>query len=230
MHAKYLPLLGILALLPHTTLATDPDDDWLNDDSEFRALAVNDGELKFIDEPKGKPVHHHHNRIELFDTSLDDGWVGLVQCHENLDAVRRAQVVYNEHRSRGLEVTSFENIGRAWVEGATVQLEDVGQRARLCVRAETLALEANEDGSYSLRNGPFMRRFLDGYYPMRVSMDIRVPEQYLRFAGTQPPRQDGFDVWSTPEGVQINAWFEGRLHTEVRFQPDFCDNPGPTTC
>lgn len=228
MPARLLPLLASLTLLPATLPATDPDEAWLEDDGEFRALEVNDGELRFIDRPTGKPVHHHHNIIELSASSLEDGWVRLLQCHEHLDAVRRAQVVYNEERSRGLEVTAVENIGRAWVEGASVQLEDVGPQARLCVRAETRALIANGDGSYTLRNGPFMRRFLDGYYPMRVSMDIRFPGRQLRFAGIQPPRQEGFDVTASTQGVQIDAWFEGRLQTEVRF--DSCKRAGPPTC
>ena len=221
---------GLALLLPLIAVASSPDEAWLEDDSEFRALAVNEGQLTFLSDPPDRPVHHHHNQIEMHPSSLDDGWVTLTQCHENLDTVSRAQVVYNEHRSRALEVLSSENIGRAWVEGPSVQLQDVGESATLCIRVETRNLEANEDGSYTLRNGPFMRRFLDGYYPMRVSMDIRVPESYLRFDTTHPPRQDGFDVQLTPQGVHIDAWFEGKLRTEVRFLPDFCDNPGPATC
>ena len=67
---------------------------------------------------------------------------------------------------------SSGNIEQSWVEDNTVQLRNVQENARLCVQAWTRALKSNGDGSYSLRNGPFMRRFLDGYYPMRVSMQI----------------------------------------------------------
>ena len=68
-----------------------------------------------------------------------------------------------------------------------------------------------------------MRRFLDGYYPMRVSMDIEVPREYLRFVDTRPHRQDGFKVHETAGGVHVDTWFEGKLYTEVRFEADFRD-------
>jgi hypothetical protein len=34
---------------------------WFNDDSEERALAVNEGKLEFLPELPDKPVHHSHN-------------------------------------------------------------------------------------------------------------------------------------------------------------------------
>ena len=92
------------------------------------------------------------------------------------------------------------------------------------------ALEFNEDGSFSLRNGPFMRRFLDGYYPMHVSMDIEVPRDYLRFLDIRPRRQNGFKVDETAEGLYVDTWFEGKLYTEVRFEADFCDPSEATPC
>ena len=230
-HIPSRRLLAVLLILPLLALATSPEDEaWLNDDAEFRALAVNEGELVFLESAPQRAVHHHQNHIVLHPSSLDDGWVTLLQCHDNLDAVSKAQVVYHEHRSRSLVITAYSGIDRAWVEGPTVQLENIAPGARLCIRVETRSLEANEDGSYTLRNGPFMRRFLDGYYPMRVSIDVEVPEDYLRFASVQPPRQDGFRVWESADGVHVDALFEGRLRTELRFETNFCDNPGPTTC
>lgn len=230
----YHHLLPLATLLLVSLLAqaspTLEDDAWLNDDSEARAAAVNEGELVFLAQPPDGPVHHHHNRVVLHPSSLDDGWVTLQQCHQDLDPVPRAQVVYNEHRTRRLAVVSYQGIEAAWVEDDTVQLKNIGKAARLCIRAETRTLEANEDGSFSLHNGPFMRRFLDGYYPMRVSMDIEMPEDYLRFVGTSPTDQNGFRVWENAQGVHFDAWFEGRLHTEVRFEADFCKSTDPARC
>ncbi|MDE2088983.1 MAG: alpha/beta hydrolase, partial [Gammaproteobacteria bacterium] len=74
------------------------------------------------------------------------------------------------------------------------------------------------DGSYSLRSGPFMRNFLDGYYPMRVTMRVNT-RGLLHYAGITPRPQDGFRVWQTAGEVHCDAWFEGKLLTEIRFQP-----------
>jgi hypothetical protein len=103
------------------------------------------------------------------------------------------------------------------VEESSVQLEQVRPGARLCLDAESLVLRVNEDGSVSVRNGPFMRRFLDGYYPMQVSMDVSYPCDDLALEAVSPTAQEGFEV--TREGCQValDAWFEGELYTEIRF-------------
>ena len=87
--------------------------------------------------------------------------------------------------------------------------------ARLCLSAETRALSAQDDGSYLLENGPFTRRFLDGYYPMRVSQKIILTDSGLEFSGIEPKAQPGFAVSVTKESIDFDAWFEGRLLTRV---------------
>jgi len=206
------------------------DEPWFDDDLASRVARVNGGDLVFLTEPPRDPVHHHDSRIILDEDSLDTGWVTMIQCHSHLDAVPRTQVVYHQSRSRDLVILSYRNIDRAWVEGHTVQLAGVGHAASVCIRVQTRSLEFNEDGSFSLRGGPFMRRFLDGYYPMHVSMNIELPPGYLRFVDTRPQRQDGFDVRETSAGLQLDTWFEGRLYTEVRFEADFCDRAGSASC
>jgi hypothetical protein len=119
-------------------------------------------------------------------------------------------------------VLSFKDIDAVWVEANSVQLTNVRPGASLCVSARTRALEANADGSYTLRSGPFMRRFLDGYYPMRVSMDIEIADGDLRLLGTEPRRQAGFEVEETGSGVRLDALFEGRLKTSVHIETDLC--------
>jgi hypothetical protein len=42
--------------------------------------------------------------------------------------------------------------------------------ARLCLSAQTRALRNTGNGYFNLVNGPYMRKFLDGYYPMRVTL------------------------------------------------------------
>ena len=199
------------------------DDAWFEDDLESRIADVNGGDLVFLTTPPSKPVHHHHSHIILDANSLDNGWVTVIQCHSHLDAVPRSQVLYHRTRARDLSILAHENIEAVWIEGHTIQLADVEQGASLCVRVRMHTLESNEDGSFSLRGGPYMRRFLDGYYPMHVSMNIQVPRDYLRFVDTRPRLQDGFQVMETDDGIYVDAWFEGKLHTEMRFEADSCE-------
>ena len=226
------PIVTLLCLLiPLSIFATDDvDDEWFEDDLESRIADVNGGDLVFLTTPPPKPVHHHHSWIILDANSLDNGWVTVTQCHSHLDAVPRSQVLYHRTRARELSILSHENIEAVWIEGHSVQLADIEQGASLCVRVRMRALESNKDGSFSLHGGPYMRRFLDGYYPMHVSMNIQVPREYLRFVDTRPRLQDGFQVMETAEGVYVDAWFEGKLRTEVRFEADSCDQLETTSC
>lgn len=214
---------ALLALLSPTVGAgTEPPsreelEKWFDAPAEKSAADVNEGELKFLAAAPAKPVHHHHNLIVIGDSTLRDGWAQLIQCHQNLDRVPAAQIMFSRERTRGLEITYQHGIGRAWVEGNSVQLKDVGPDAWLCISAASRALHDNLDGTWSLKNGPFMRKFLDGYYPIHVSMDVLIESPRIRFDRIQPAAQTGFRVWQAPGEVGFDAWFEGRLSTELRF-------------
>lgn len=178
---------------------------------------VNEGELHFIDPPADRPIHHHHNRITIVESSLDDGWIRLEQCHEHLDPVPLAQIVYHPERIRGLAVTDSRHIEEARVEGNSVQLRGVTVGALLCVRAESRALARDGERSWNLVNGPYMRKFLDGYYPMRVSMHVRFETRRIAFVDITPQAQPGFQVWRDAQGMGYDAVFEGELRTVIRF-------------
>lgn len=178
---------------------------------------VNEGQLRFLDKHPDTPVHHHQNRITLSQQSLDTGWARLEQCHSHIDAVPTSQVVYSRDRIRALEVKRADNIGRAWVQENTVQMENVGRDAVLCIEAETRALAPEGAGGYVLRNGPYMRRFLDGYYPMRVTLTVRLATPALRFAHIEPAPQTGFDVTVGADEIRYETMFEGRLRTAIHF-------------
>ncbi|MCB1866066.1 MAG: alpha/beta hydrolase [Chromatiales bacterium] len=182
-----------------------------------RARAVNEGELRFLDPAPPQPVHHHRNRMKIDPAALESGWVALEQCHEHLDAVPAAEVVYRAGGIRDLTIVATRNIGRAWVDGDSVQLEDVGHAALLCVAAISQALQRDGERGYLLANGPFMRRFLDGYYPMRVSLEVEFPPEQLAFRGVTPEPQPGLRVDQHLGHVSVDASFEGRLRTELRF-------------
>ncbi len=191
---------------------------WLNDEIEdLPNTNINEGKLRFLSSPPKKKVHHHHNTFIIHDRSLENGWIKILQCHENLDPFPKAQVVYNKDKIRNLKVMRALNIGKAWVENATVQLRNVGKNAYLCIQADSRALSRNADGSFTLTNGPFMRRFLDGFFPMRVSMDLKLPGK-LKFVSISPKQQQGFRVNKTPHGIHFDAWFEGKLYTRIRLK------------
>jgi hypothetical protein len=212
-------LLTLLVWSPRGawSAAEDGLGDWGGWDLEERIAAVNEGDLHFLP-PEAAAGHHvHHNRIRIDRSSLRGGWVALEQCHERLDAVPAAQILFNAERIRRLRIASAEGIGRAWVEGHSVQLEDVGRQARLCIAAESRALHDLGDGRYRLRNGPYMRRFLDGYYPMGVVLEVHYPTDSLRFEAPFPGPQTGFEVRQAPGEVRVEAAFEGRLITCMDF-------------
>lgn len=185
----------------------------------FQTAEVNEGELVFLNQIPATDVHHHQNKLVIDSNSLVNGWVRLQQCHNHLDRVGRAQILFRKNKVKQLKIISSKNIEQVWVEGNSVQLVNIGDNAELCVEAVSRALVANEDGSFSLRNGPFMRRFLDGYYPMHVSMQVSFTGTGLQLASISPISQQGFRIWKNPEQISYEAWFEGRLKTELRFYP-----------
>jgi hypothetical protein len=185
----------------------------------FKGTAdVNEGQLHFLDLVPDKPLYHFRNRVTVSDSSLVDGWVDIQQCHENLDAVPSLQIVYGVGRIRNLEILSSQSVGRSWTEANSVQLQDLQRGASICIRAESKVLQPDEfDGGYILTSGPYMRRFLDGYYPMRATLIVQLDTQQLRFAGSQPEPQPGFTMRETAREISYDAYFEGILRTELRF-------------
>ncbi len=215
VHAVLLISLALAA----GRAATAPDP---RDESEAlfdapSAASVNEGELVFLSRLPDKPVHHHQNQVRIDAKSLQDGWVLLAQCHVDLDAVPRSQVMFSRDRTRDLRVTAAGGIGAAWVEGNTVQLKDTARGAYLCIEARSRALARQPDGSFVLRNGPYLRRFLDGYYPMHVTMRVSL-DAPLALVETRPAAQTGFEVRALQDEVYYDARFEGRLVTELRFR------------
>ena len=191
--------------------------EWFNAPPDKSAADVNEGNLVFLKKPPAKPAHHHHNAITLNRQTLDNGWAALVQCHENLDQVGSAQILFNAKRTRKLAIASYSNIGRAWVENSSVQMKNIGPGAKLCVTAQSRVLYVNGDGTYTLRNGPFMRKFLDGFYPLHLSMQVKYDNVGLRFLRTLPLPQEGFVVQQQNHEVNLDTWFEGKLITEIHF-------------
>lgn len=188
-------------------------------DLTFESAAdVNEGSLNFLRTPPAKLVHHHRNRFRIDAGSLDTGWVHLSQCHENIDAVPRAQITFREGFVRDLKLDSYNGIESAWIEGASVQLVNVEPGAKLCLSVLTRALRHTGNGYFNLYSGPYMRKFLDGYYPMRVTLEIEYPPQLLKLIDISPSEQPGFKHRESPGSIHLDAVFEGVLLTLIQFE------------
>jgi hypothetical protein len=204
--------------LPVTSTATA--DDWPDFPDDFDTGAVNEGELEFLASPPDTPVHTHHNRISLTAASLVDGWAHLYQCHTHLDPVPAAEIVFRPGRIRQLQVARHAGIDSVRVEGNSVQLEAVTPGAELCLSAESRVVVPQPDGGFLVRNGPFMRSFLDGFYPMHVLLEISLPPGRWTLLRSEPAPQPGFTVVYHAGKISVDAWFSGQLHTGFYFAPD----------
>ena len=80
-----------------------------------------------------------------------------------------------------------------------------------------MALLRNSAAGYSLSNGPYMRRLLDGFYPMQVSMTVKLDTGKLRIIDSIPGDQPGFTVRLQGNEVGYDTVFEGILTTVLRF-------------
>lgn len=191
---------------------------WFEQDNATATEAVNEGELRFLTQMPDKPTLHSINKLVIFPSSLDDGWVAMSQCYQNLDPVASSEVVYRYKAMRDLKIISYKNIGSAQAKGQSIQLTEVRKSAELCVSAMVRIFYSNPDGSYSLVNGPFLRKFLDGYYPYHLTLEVEYPGSNLIPDHIDPPEQPGFSVQQKDGMLVLDGTFEGILHVEIVFQ------------
>lgn len=182
-----------------------------------RLRAVNAGELEFLSDLADKPELHTQMQLTLRDASLRDGWVEMRQCQTGLDGMHLTEIVYRYAGMRGLRVVGSSGIEDARVEGQSVQLRGVMPGAEICVTAEVRILRSLGAGRYRIVSGPYHRRFFDGYYPMRLSLEVRFPAQRLHWQAVRPPPQPGHSVAAEPGRVTIDSRFSGRLTVELDF-------------
>jgi hypothetical protein len=197
-------------------------EDWFNDDSEQDIDDVNEGRLEFIPPVTDKDILSTEGLITITDDSLKTGMVSLRQCYRNLDAVAEMDVVYSYKNMERLQIVSSGNIAAASVAGNSIQLQGVAESAFVCITAEAKLLEntANEntaEDSYRLSYGPYYRRFLDGYYPYRVTMTIEYPQKRLSFSAISPPSRPLFELQKQPGELFMDTWFEGVLRVDITF-------------
>ena len=204
-------LVVVLAMLSLTAAASDDAEAWLEADDDSSTRSVNEGTLAFLrDAPDGR-VLQTRNRLTITPASLYTGWVGLYQCQSNLDPVPEAEVVYRYQRMRNLRVISNRGMKGAWVKNNSVQMQQVQEWGEVCIKAEVQILKPDGEGGYTLETGPFHRRFLDGYYPLRLDYRIRWPAGLLALESVCPDMQAGFPVRVRPGELMIDTLFEGEL-------------------
>ncbi|WP_410473594.1 alpha/beta hydrolase [Guyparkeria sp. TX1] len=186
-----------------------------------KAQNVNEGDLVFLQQDPAPDSARMEKRLELDQKSLTDGWARMHQCHHNLDPAPAVQIVYNDERTRDIRITRRDGVGQAEVDGPSVQMRDIERGASVCVEAQALAILPHPDkAGYVVENGPFMRRFLDGYYPMQVRLEVRWPEGMLAFEESSPPAQPGLAIEANDHGVTLKAHFEGRLESRLHLVRD----------
>lgn len=219
---NHLNLLIILYLFAAPLSANQKSDTeelekWFYNDTVTTTKEVNESQLVFLKSPPMKPTLHSINSFIIDGTSINDGWVKLTQCYENLDAVPVAEVVFQYRFMRHLKIKSSRNIQQVAIKNQSVQLEEIKKNARLCITAEVRNFYQNQDKTFSLVNGPYHRKFLDGYYPYHLSMDIKFSKR-LHFMHSSPKKQKGYVIKEAPNRLIIDSWFEGKLNTELRFK------------
>ena len=225
MRNKTLTMLLILfsffisspSLLAMNDLSPEELEKWFNSDDEHPAIKVNEGQLNFLVNSPKKNIFHSKITITIDQTSIDHGWTSLVQCYSHLDAVPRTAVTYRKNLIKNLRVISSKNIKQTQVSGNKVLLTDVAKDAALCIGATARNFYQNEDASFSLVNGPYHRKFLDGYYPYHLTLKINYSPE-LNFKYNLPETQPGFAVTQVDNALLIDTVFEGRLKTEFRFK------------
>lgn len=214
----FLCLLTVSAGTLSADELTPEQEQWLESDEltppEFQ---INMGELEFLGSPPVKPVPHSDNTFIIDQESLSSGWLTLRQCHINLDPVPLLEVTYQYRQMEALRIIEQKNIGHAWIEEQSVQMEDIRKDNRLCIEAKIRVFYAEGD-HFMLINGPYHRRFLDGYFPYHVSLHVLYPPERLTPVSFQPEAQPGFDIQFSKGRIDIDAWFEGRLMTEIVFR------------
>jgi len=193
---------------------------WFNNDKLDmpEEAAVQDEVLRFILKTKKKniPVTEKTYRINI--DSLKTGWVIIEQCYRNLDPVSKLEVLYEYRKMRKLEITHQHLVEKLWIEGQTVQMENLSKGAAVCTKAEVKILRHADTNKYLLLAGPFKRKFLDGYYPMQVKLKIHYPARQLALDEMFPESAPGFHVTKANGSITISSIFTGKLYLALSFK------------
>lgn len=190
---------------------------WFNSDDELPVKKVNGGQLVFLKTAPTTKSFHSTINIVINQESIESGWVESIQCYANLDPISVTEILYPKGLIKKLSVKSSKNITGTSVAGHKVLLQGVKENASLCVTANVRKFYQNEDKSFSLVNGPYHRKFFDGYYPYHLTFKVQY-SPLLKYSYSIPKQQPGFKINQTQYMLSLDSWFEGKLKTEFRFK------------
>lgn len=227
-----IQLVCLIMTMAQAPLALAQEDDlsdlsaeeraFFEDDSFFQSLEVSRGTLNWVEPDKTLEQYALENRISLRPTSHQDGVVIFEQCHRHLDAISKIEVVYNDQTTSDLVVISTDKIQQAQAKDASVELIGVEKGAQVCIKGKSQTL-THDGQQWQLKRGPYMRKFLDGYYPMHLTEVIDWQDSPLKLVG-QPraplPVPSKFIQQINPHSMQFDYYFAGRLELTYQFEQE----------
>ncbi len=189
-----------------------------NERSPTSLRDINQGELVFLNHPPKRPPYVQEMQVVINEDSLKTGWVQTSQCHYRLDRLPALEVVFSPGKVRKLRILRTQNIGRAWVEGSSVQVEQIGADAVLCIFSENRTLQPTGLGGFEWRAGPYMRRFFDGYFPVHLKLHVLYPNSQVQLSSLEPSVLQLKSV-RQPGQLDVDVLFEGRLSILMHLVP-----------
>lgn len=213
-------LLSFVSFNAFAELSPEQLEEWFNNDKLDmpEEATIQDEVLRFIlnTNKKNIPVTEKTYRINI--NSLKTGWVVIEQCYRNLDPVSQLEVVYEYQHMRKLKVTHQQLVGKLWIEGQTIQIENLSKGASICTKAEVKIFRHADKNTYLLLAGPFKRKFLDGYHPMHVKLNIQYPADRLILNEMFPEAAPGFNLTHNNGLIKIDTRFTGKLYLALSFK------------
>ncbi|HHT00524.1 MAG TPA: hypothetical protein ENK73_06685 [Thiomicrospira sp.] len=221
----YITLITTLFTLPTAVVAeieisqsldglTPEEKAWLLDDSNLDAMMVASEDLVWSDKAT-KDSYWLKNNLKINNQSIKTGWIEFSQCHFKLDAINKIEVAYQPDLTRNIKVLSYKGIEHIKVENSGVVLNNVSSDAQICISGESKTLKTIKNG-FSIQRGPYMRKFLDGYYPMIVEESIEFDNLTARLTKhlpTNPLKRPDLNQAT----YDFSYSFEGQLRPYYQF-------------
>jgi len=192
---------------------------WFLDDSNLDAMAVASENLIWSDK-ESKKNYWLKNVLKINAQSLKTGWLEFSQCHYQLDPVPKIEVTYNPKHTRNLKVISHQDMDQATTRKDAVVLMNVRRGAQVCIQGESQTLKSLDNG-FSLQRGPYMRKFLDGYYPMIVEESIELNQLKAELTKHTPIYPEAKKMKVQKSFYEFTYQFEGQLKPYYEFKTIF---------
>ena len=176
---------------------------------------VGEGQIKFLKTKLDPNSYTYESKVFIKETSLESGLVEIQTCHKKLDPIRKVVILFNRDRVRDIQIRSIDGIGMAEVRDNRVTLSEVQKGGSICIDLQSKALDSLGNGIYQLNAGPLMRRLFDGYLPMTANMKFSWPDQLLVVQETKPANQDGVQIKSANNGLEMDLTFAGKMTAQI---------------